>query len=175
MEIAQTKKPARRLVGRGEYAWLYCKTLAAMLFGIALLPLYTLLCVITLGLIVAFVSAFVVELSNVVTAILHHSKNSQGNHAGIVGCWFLASVVCGAAAHALGKWADALQEYNGVEDAVCCSRDELARFADTDSLVRASEEPAQTQEAILLRAVTGDSQDKYTELLVRAANKQDSC
>ena len=57
-----------------------------------------------------------------------------------------------------------------VEEAVVpLTRANTANLPAPDSLVRASSEPLQTQEAVLLRAAAGEKQERHEEQLVRAS------
>ena len=169
--MTQTQEPKKRLVSRGEYAWLHLKTTVAVLFGLALLPVFSMLCAAMCGLVAAFLFTALITVCEIAPAILSGDGSGLSIIAKMTGGFFVACVVCGVATYAGGKWTEACMEYNGVKNAVPFTRAHTADLPTNDSLVRASEEPAQAQERILLRAAT-QTQEKQEKQLLKASSER---
>jgi len=143
----QPPKRKQRIVSKSQYVQALSKRLGLTSMGCGLMIL-TYLC----G----------------VTAIFLISPQILG---GLIG--FAASMGFGLLACALGKWSfDSFRRAKTIDPGVPLTQKVVETLPAEESLVRASEEPTQTQQAILLRAATPDDSTP-SEQLVRPTGEQE--
>lgn len=87
--------------------------------------------------------------------------------------WFIVAALCFAVAWIIKRTAEkAMQKALRKRDAIPLTRANTADLPAPESLVRASAEPVQEQQAVLLRAAA-ERQEKHEEQLLRAASGQE--
>ena len=153
----QEQKAGKRIVSRGVYASGVSKKAALSSFGIGLLVLSG-LCILV-GVLVACTIGWI------------------ATNKGITGPLVLATLfVLGClayGAHYISRLGvRTINEAKQLDTGVPLTRANAAHIPAAGSLVRASQEPAQQQESVLLRAAAGDTQPQDEMVLLRAADNE---
>jgi len=145
----QPPKNKKRIVSKGQYVQAQGKRIGIGSAGVGLLFLSALFALF------AFLSiGFAIVTSKVLYGIF-------------------VGVVCAAASFQLGSWGLAsLRHANTIDPGVPLTRQVADTLPAEESLVRASEEPVQEQQAVLLRAATSD-RETPSDQLVRPAGEQE--
>jgi hypothetical protein len=140
------QQTGKRIVSKGEYVKAQGKQIAFVSFGLCLLGLGA-LCFICAGLtlLVSYIG-FATPVTTVSTALLLTFAS--------IGAFLTGGLV--------------LEKANKIDPGVPLTLANTAHLPAHDSLVRASAQPVQEQEAVLLRAAT-EAQERHEEQLVRAA------
>ncbi len=149
ISVLEPQKFGKQIVGRAEYAGILCRRVLYGLGGI---------------------EAGLVAVACAIVALLGY-KYIMIDHR-LPGQWIGAVFMCVSACCFLYiltvNW---LQQAAKDVGAVLTTDRSVASLPACDSLVRASEEPVQVQEAVLLRASTA-GQEKHEEQLLRAAAEE---
>jgi hypothetical protein len=159
----QPPQTGKRIVSKSEYVARRTKKSVLQLStagGICV----ALFCVIAA---VCFLFGLVVVFVDVAFGNRDARIGSEGGGA-LISC-FSCLLIFVVVAYVSGKIAERSNELSAKEEAVIpLTRANTADLSAPDSLVRASAEPVQEQQAVLLRAAT-ETQEKHEEQLVRAS------
>ena len=163
----QEPKVGRRIVSRGEYMKVQVQRT-----GVALESGFLLLTCFVCGFL-AFVSCISgvmnwASLSSQADGVIPYDPATKIL---ILVCVVFA-LVLGAACHRAHRmYENGLERLSSMNTVVPLTRANTAALAANDSLVRASKEPAQAQEGVLLRAASGEAQAGREGQLLRAAQE----
>lgn len=147
-------QPYKRLVTKHEYARLKCSQVLWGWMGVCLLFLAAISGIILL--------CFVAGVALSITFLL--TKNVFGLI--VLPCVLIGVALCGGAINLLYKKAlFFIQKADTIGDVAMVKRSNTVYLLAEVSLVRASEEPAQEQQTILLRAATRDTGTPAIQLL----------
>ncbi len=146
----QEPKARRQIVSKGEYADNIVWKAFVYILGIFLCLLF-LLCLVALGVIV-------------------FEAKQEGVPASYVPFFaFLVLAMAGGGWFLFPRAKQVIQAAKYIDPGIPFTRANTADMPANDSLVRASQEPAQAQEGVLLRAATGETQAQDARQLLRAS------
>ena len=149
-------KTGRRIVSKGEYAKVQGQRATAGVLAVGLGGMAAFCVFVALGNLFACLACCMGWWGD-------QSSNGAVLSLGLM-------LLFGAGAYAFGKLAcDTMKAATNIDFGVPLTRANTADLPAPDSLVRASAEPIQAQEAVLLRAAA-EEQQRHEEQLVRAAD-----